>query len=176
MITEKDLKLLFSEDDIQGAIKALGDRINNDYGNEELFLVCVLKGAVMFMVDLSKHLRMPLSMEFIRLSSYGSGFISSGKVNTVDISLPDLNGKNVLIIEDIIDTGHTAKFLVDFINHNFKTKSLKFCSLLDKKIKREVDIDPDYYGLDVADKFLVGYGLDYDGFYRNLPYIGYVEM
>ncbi len=176
MITEKDLKLLFSEDDIQGAIKALGDRINNDYGNEELFLVCVLKGAVMFMVDLSKHLRMPLSMEFIRLSSYGSGFTSSGKVNTVDISLPDLNGKNVLIIEDIIDTGHTAKFLVDFINHNFKTKSLKFCSLLDKKIKREVDIDPDYYGLDVADKFLVGYGLDYDGFYRNLPYIGYVEM
>ena len=115
-------------------------------------------------------------MEFIRLSSYGSGFTSSGKVNTVDISLPDLNGKNVLIIEDIIDTGHTAKFLVDFINHNFKTKSLKFCSLLDKKIKREVDIDPDYYGLDVADKFLVGYGLDYDGFYRNLPYIGYVEM
>ena len=176
MITEKDLKLLFSEDDIQGAIKALGDRINNDYGNEELFLVCVLKGAVMFMVDLSKHLRMPLSMEFIRLSSYGSGFTSSGKVNTVDISLPDLNDKNVLIIEDIIDTGHTAKFLVDFINHNFKTKSLKFCSLLDKKIKREVDIDPDYYGLDVADKFLVGYGLDYDGFYRNLPYIGYVEM
>ena len=176
MITEKDLKLLFSEDDIQGAIKALGDRINNDYGNEELFLVCVLKGAVMFMVDLSKHLRMPLSMEFIRLSSYGSGFTSSGKVNTVDISLPDLNGKNVLIIEDIIDTGHTAKFLVDFINHNFKTKSLKFCSLLDKKIKREVDIDPDYYGLDVADKFLVGYGLDYDGFYRNLPYIGYVGM
>ena len=176
MITEKDLKLLFSEDDIQGAIKALGDRINNDYGNEELFLVCVLKGAVMFMVDLSKHLRMPLSMEFIRLSSYGSGFTSTGKVNTVDISLPDLNGKNVLIIEDIIDTGHTAKFLVDFINHNFKTKSLKFCSLLDKKIKREVDIDPDYYGLDVADKFLVGYGLDYDGFYRNLPYIGYVEM
>ena len=176
MITEKDLKLLFSEDDIQGAIKALGDRINNDYGNEELFLVCVLKGAVMFMVDLSKHLRMPISMEFIRLSSYGSGFTSTGKVNTVDISLPDLNGKNVLIIEDIIDTGHTAKFLVDFINHNFKTKSLKFCSLLDKKIKREVDIDPDYYGLDVADKFLVGYGLDYDGFYRNLPYIGYVEM
>lgn len=174
MITEKDLKLLFSEEIIKDAIKKLGERINNDYGKEELFLVCVLKGAVMFMVDLSKHLKMPLSMEFIRLSSYGSGFTSSGKVNTVDISLPDLNGKNVLIVEDIIDTGHTAKFLVDFINHNFKTKSLRFCSLLDKKIKREVDIDPDYYGLEVDDKFLVGYGLDYDGFYRNLPYIGYV--
>ena len=174
MITEKDLKVLFSETEIQNAIKKLGDKINNDYNGEELFLVCVLKGAVMFMVDLSKHLTMPVDMEFIRLSSYGSGFTSTGKVNAVDISLPDLNGKNVLIIEDIIDTGHTARFLMDFMKHNFKTKSVKFCSLLDKKIKREVDINPDYYGLDVDDKFLVGYGLDYDGFYRNLPYIGYV--
>lgn len=113
-------------------------------------------------------------MEFIRLSSYGSGFASTGKVNAVDISLPDLNGKNVLIVEDIIDTGHTAKFLMDFINHNFKVKSVKFCSLLDKRVKREVEIDPDYHGLEVDDKFLVGYGLDYDGVYRNLPYIGYV--
>ncbi len=174
MITEKDLKVLFSEDDIQNAIKKLGEKINADYKDEELFLICVLKGAVMFMVDLAKHLKMPVDMEFIRLSSYGSGFTSTGKVNAVDISLPDLNGKNVLIIEDIIDTGHTARFLMDFMKHNFKTKSIKFCSLLDKRIKREVDIDPDYYGLDVDDKFLVGYGLDYDGFYRNLPYIGYV--
>lgn len=174
MITEKDLKVLFSEDDIQNAIKKLGEKINADYKDEELFLICVLKGAVMFMVDLAKHLKMPVDMEFIRLSSYGSGFTSTGKVNAVDISLPDLNGKNVLIIEDIIDTGHTARFLMDFMKHNFKAKSVKFCSLLDKKIKREVDIDPDYYGLDVDDKFLVGYGLDYDGFYRNLPYIGYV--
>ena len=174
MITEKDLKVLFSENDIQNAIKKLGEKINADYKDEELFLICVLKGAVMFMVDLAKHLKMPVDMEFIRLSSYGSGFTSTGKVNAVDISLPDLNGKNVLIIEDIIDTGHTARFLMDFMKHNFKTKSIKFCSLLDKRIKREVDIDPDYYGLDVDDKFLVGYGLDYDGFYRNLPYIGYV--
>ena len=174
MITEKDLKVLFSENEIQNAIKKLGEKINADYKNEELFLICVLKGAVMFMVDLAKHLKMPVDMEFIRLSSYGSGFTSTGKVNAVDISLPDLNGKNVLIIEDIIDTGHTARFLMDFMKHNFKAKSIKFCSLLDKKIKREVDIDPDYYGLKVDDKFLVGYGLDYDGFYRNLPYIGYV--
>lgn len=174
MITEKDLKVLFSEAEIQNAIKKLGEKINVDYKDEELFLICVLKGAVMFMVDLAKHLKMPVDMEFIRLSSYGSGFTSTGKVNAVDISLPDLNGKNVLIIEDIIDTGHTARFLMDFMKHNFKAKSVKFCSLLDKRIKREVDIDPDYYGLDVDDKFLVGYGLDYDGFYRNLPYIGYV--
>ncbi len=174
MITENDLKVLFKEDEIQGAIKTLGERLNQEYRDEELYLICVLKGAVMFMVDLSKHLKMPLRMEFIRLSSYGSGFSSTGKVNAVDISLPDLNDKNVLIIEDIIDTGHTAKFLMDFIRHNFKTKSLKFCSLLDKKIKREVDIDPDYHAFEVDDKFLVGYGLDYDGYYRNLPYIGYV--
>ena len=174
MITEKDLKTLFTSDEIQNAIKELGVRINSDYGDDELFLICVLKGAVMFTVDLSKHLKMPVHMEFIRLSSYGSGFASTGKVNAVDISLPDLNGKNVLIVEDIIDTGHTAKFLMDFINHNFKVKSVKFCSLLDKRVKREVEIDPDYHGLEVDDKFFVGYGLDYDGVYRNLPYIGYV--
>ena len=175
MITEADLKVLFTAEEIQKSIRVLGEKLNNDYVSEELYLICVLKGSVMFTVDLSKHLKMPLRMEFIRLSSYGSGFASTGKVNAVDISLPDLNDKNVLIVEDIIDTGHTARFLVDFIRHNFRTKSLKFCSLLDKKIKREVEIDPDYYGFEVDDKFLVGYGLDYDGYYRNLPYIGYIE-
>lgn len=174
MITEQDLKVLHSAEEIQDGIAKLGVKLNNDYGNDELYVICVLKGSVMFMVDLTKHLKMPLKMEFIRLSSYGSAFTSSGKVNAVDISLPDLNNKNVLIVEDIIDTGHTAKFLVDFINLNFKTKSLKFCSLMDKKIKREVDIDADYYCFEVDDKFLVGYGLDYDGYYRNLPYIGYI--
>ena len=175
MITEADINILFNPETIQKEIKELGKKLNQEYGNEILYLICVLKGSVMFLVDLSKHLKMPLRMEFIRLSSYGSDFTSSGRVNAVDISLPDLNDKNVLIIEDIIDTGHTAKFLIDFIKHNFKTKNLKFCSLLDKKIKREVEIDPDYYGFEIDDKFLVGYGLDYDGYYRNLPYIGYVE-
>jgi len=176
MITEKDLNVLHNAEEIQAGIAQLGSRLNQDYGNDELYVICVLKGSVMFMADLTKHLKMPLRMEFIRLSSYGSSFTSTGKVNAVDISLPDLNGKNVLIVEDIIDTGHTAKFLVDFINLNFKTKTLKFCSLLDKKIKREVDIDADYYCFEVDDKFLVGYGLDYDGYYRNLPYIGYVQQ
>ena len=129
----------------------------------------------MFMVDLCKHLKMPVKMEFIRLSSYGSGTKFSGKVNAVDIKLPDLNEKNVLIIEDIIDTGHTAKFLMDFLNHNFSFKDINFCALLDKKIKRVVDIKADYYCFEVEDKFLVGYGLDIDGKYRNLPYIGYIE-
>lgn len=174
MIKESDLKILYSSEQIQEKISELAKKLNREYKDEELYLICVLKGSVMFMTDLAKHLNMPLKMEFIRLSSYGSNFTSSGKVNAVDISLPDLNNKNVLIIEDIIDTGHTAKFLVDFINLNFQVKNLKFCSLLDKKIKRQVDINADYYCFEVDDKFLVGYGLDYDGYYRNLPYIGYV--
>ena len=175
MYTTNDIKKLITAEEIQNKIAEIGYILNNYYKNEEVYAVCVLKGSVMFMVDLAKHLKMPVRMEFIRLSSYGSGFTSSGKVNAVDISLPDLNGKNVLIIEDIIDRGFTAKFLVDFINNNFKVKDLKFCSLLDKKAKREIDIDADYYGFEIDDKFVVGYGLDCEGYFRNLPYIGYIE-
>jgi len=176
MINKNEIIPLFDSNQIQNAIKNLADKLNVEYSNEELYVICVLKGSVMFTVDLVKHLEMPIRMEFIRLSSYGSSFSTSGKVNAVDIALPDLNNKNVLIVEDIIDTGHTAKFLIDFINHNFKTKTLKFCSLMDKKCKREVDIDADFYCFEIDDKFLVGYGLDYDGYYRNIPYIGYVNL
>ena len=169
----EDLKVLFSEEQLQTRIKELADEMNKFYNGEEVIAICVLKGAVMFAVDLVKNLDMPLKMEFIRLSSYGSSTTTSGKVNAVDIQLPDLNDKNVLIIEDIVDTGLTAKFLIDFMHCNFHVKSLKFCSLLDKKITRKVDVEPDYYGFEVDDKFVVGYGLDYDGLYRNLRYIGY---
>lgn len=175
MITESDLKVLITEKELQNKISELGENLNKIYGNENLYVVCVLKGSVMFTVDLVKHLKMPVNMNFIRLSSYGSGFTSTGKVNAVDISLPDLNGKNVLIVEDIIDTGLTAKFLIDFIKLNFKTKSLNFCSLLDKKETRKTEIQPDFSCFDIGNQFVVGYGLDYDGFYRNLPYIGYIE-
>jgi len=175
MYTKNDIKPLISEKELQTGIKKLADRLNEIYKDEEVYLVCVLKGSVMFMVDLAKHLTMPVKMEFIRLSSYGSGTTSSGKVNAVDIKLPDLNDKNVLIIEDIIDTGHTAKFLMDFLRHNFKFKDLKFCALLDKKIKRVANIEADYCCFEVDDKYLVGYGLDIDGNYRNLTYIGYIE-
>ena len=171
----KKLKVLFTEEEIQSRIKTLADEMNTFYKGEEVYAICVLKGAVMFATDLVKNLNMPLKMEFIRLSSYNGGTTTSGKVNAVDISLPDLNGKNVLIIEDIVDTGLTAKFLLDFMNCNFHTKSTKFCSLLDKKIKRVTEVEPDYYGFEVDDKFLVGYGLDLDGYYRNLKYIGYSD-
>ena len=176
MIKEADIKPLITEEEIQTEIKKLAEKLNDIYKEQEIYLICVLKGSVMFMADLAKLLKMPVKMEFIRLSSYGSGTSYSGKVNAVDIKLPDLNDKNVLIIEDIIDTGHTAKFLVDFLNHNFKFKDLKFCALLDKKVKRAADINADYYCFEVDDKFVVGYGLDIDGLYRNLPYIGYVEV
>ena len=176
MIKESDIKPLITENELQTEIKKLAKKLNEKYKDEEVYLICVLKGSVMFMTDLAKHLKMPVKMEFIRLSSYGNGTSYSGKVNAVDIKLPDLNDKNVLIIEDIIDTGHTAKFLVDFLNHNFRFKDLKFCALLDKKVKRAADINADYYCFEVDDKFVVGYGLDVEGLYRNLPYIGYVEV
>lgn len=170
-----DIKVLFTEEQIQNRIKEMAGEMNAFYDGEEVYAICVLKGAVMFATDLVKSLNMPLKMEFIRLSSYGSSTTTSGKVNAVDISLPDLNGKNVLIIEDIVDTGLTAKFLLDFIACNFKTKSTRFASLLDKKIFRQTEIEPDYMGFHVDDKFLIGYGLDYDGYYRNLRYIGYAD-
>lgn len=173
MIDLKEFEVLFTSDEIQARIKELASEINEYYKGDEVTVVCVLKGATMFGIDLTKRLNMPLQMEFIRLSSYGNSTHSSGKVNAVDLSLPNLNGKNVLIIEDIIDTGLTAKFLIDFINNNFQTKSTKFCSFLDKRIARKTDVKPDYYGFEMDDKFVVGYGLDYEGYFRNLDYIVY---
>lgn len=174
-IEKKELKVLLTEDEIQIRVKELASKLNFHYIDEEVHIICVLKGSIMFTADLIKHLKMPVRIEFIRLSSYGSSVTSSGKVHAVDISLPDLNHKNVLVVEDIIDTGLTAKFLLDFIDNNFRTKTTKFCSLLDKKCFRKTEIEPDYAGFEIDDKFVVGYGLDYEGYYRNLPYIGYME-
>lgn len=175
-LLEKDLIPLYSQEALQEKIKGIAETLNSTYKGEELYVVCVLKGSVMFTTDLVKYLKMPVRMEFIRLSSYGASMSTSGKVRAVDISLPDLNGKNVLIVEDIIDTGLTAKFLLEFIDNNFTTKTTRFCSLLDKKIARKTDIEPDYHGFVIDNLFVVGYGLDYEGYYRNLPYIGYVEQ
>ncbi|MCR5266837.1 MAG: hypoxanthine phosphoribosyltransferase [Cyanobacteria bacterium RUI128] len=170
-----DIIPIFTADMIQARIKELADSLNKEY-SEEVYIVCVLKGAVMFATDLVKHLKMPVKMEFIRLSSYGSDTESSGQVKAIDFNLPDLNGKNVIVIEDIIDTGYTAQFLTVFFKNNFRVKSYKFISLLDKRCRREVDVHPDMYGFDIDDRFLVGYGLDFDGVYRNLDYVGYVEL
>lgn len=177
MITAvNDLKILLTDEQIQTRIKSLADEINNDYKGEEIVLICVLKGAVMFAVDLSKHLNMPLKMEFIKLSSYGNGMTSSGKVQSFGAHLEEMNGKNVLIVEDIIDTGLTAEFLINYIKETYNPKTLKFCSLLNKKETRKSSVEPDYYGFEIGNKFVVGYGLDDEGYNRNLNYIGYKEV
>lgn len=168
-----NLKVLIPEQEIQEKIAELAEKLNNKYKNESVFVICVLKGAVLFTIDLVKHLTMPVQMEFIRLSSYGNAQTSSGTVHAIDIKLPDLNNQNVIILEDIVDTGLTAKFLLDYINQNFKVKSLLFCSLLDKKGTRKIEISPDYSCFEIDDIFVAGYGLDYDGYCRNIPYIAY---
>lgn len=176
----KELKVLVDKEDLTSRIKKLADEINvfymQKYGeNEELTIVCVLKGAVMFFTELSKYLKMPVCMEFVSLSSYGAGEKSSGKVSALNLSLPPLENKNVLVVEDIMDTGLTLKFLLDFIETKCKARDVKLACLCDKKCARKYNISPDFYAIDVDDKFIVGFGLDYNERYRNLPYIGYFE-
>ena len=116
---------------------------------------------------------MPTQLEFIRLSSYGDDDKSSGRVKSIDMNLPILEGKNILIVEDIVDTGYTAQFLTNILKAEQRPKTLKFAAFLNKECARKVDFEPDFYSYVVDDKFLVGYGLDYKGYYRNLPYVGY---
>lgn len=169
------IKVLYSETEIQTKIEELAKQINNDYKGEELCVVCVLKGSTPFCVDLIKKINMPLTLEFIRISTY-EGDVSTGKVNHFDMTLPPLDGKNVLIVEDIVDTGFTADFILKSIRlKNRDVKSLKLISLLNKKIARKTEVTVDYYGFDIDNKFVIGYGLDYNGYYRNLPYIGYIK-
>ncbi|MCD7740149.1 MAG: hypoxanthine phosphoribosyltransferase [Candidatus Gastranaerophilales bacterium] len=169
-----ELKVLISESEIKEKIKELATNIESVFSqDEEIYVICVLKGSVMFCCDLVKHFKHNIKMEFIRISSYGNETKSSNNLQAIDLTLPNLNKKNVLIVEDIIDTGLTAKFLTDLFKIKHHPKKLFFVSLLNKKCARQIDIEPDFYGFEVDDKFLVGYGLDYKGFYRNLPYIGY---
>lgn len=172
----EDLKILFSQEQIEKRTKELADEINKDFGTEkDLTLICVLKGSSIFCCDLSKYLKMPVQMEFIRVSSYGNEKESSGSVHAMDLTLPNLENKNALIVEDIIDTGYTMQFLMDILCKRHKPENLKVVTLLNKKIARKTDVEPDYYGFEIDDKFVVGYGLDYEGYMRNLPFIGYFE-
>lgn len=170
----EDLKVLFSEDELQSKIKQLASDIEKVMPeNEEIYVICVLKGSVMFCADLVKHFKHPVQMEFIRISSYGHETRSTNNLQAIDLTLPDLHNKNVVIVEDIIDTGLTARFLTDLFKIKHQPKKLLFVSLLNKKCARQIDIEPDFFGYEIDDKFVVGYGLDYKGYYRNLPYIGY---
>ena len=169
-----DLKVLISEEKIQEKLVELAKNIENVFPKDEvIYVICVLKGSTMFTVDLVKHFNNPIQMEFIRISSYGHEQKSSNSLQAVDLTLPNLHEKNVLILEDIIDTGLTARFLTDLFKIKHHPKKLVFASLLNKKCARQIEIEPDFFGFEVDDKFVVGYGLDYKGYYRNLPYIGY---
>lgn len=170
----ENIKVLYSEEQIQAKVKELAEQINKDFKGEELCVICVLKGSAPFCMDLIKRINLPLTLEFIRVSTY-EGDSSTGKVNHLDMTLPPLDNKNVLIVEDIVDTGFTAEFLIKSIQLKNKTKSLKLISLLNKKVARKNDVTVDYYGFEVGNEFVIGYGLDFNGYYRNLPYIGVLE-
>ncbi len=168
------IKKLISEKEINTRIKELSNELYTEYGNEEVVFICTLKGAVFFACELLKKYKGDARLEFLRVSSY-SGDKSSGKVElNLSISEKNIKDKHVIILEDIVDTGHTLKFLKGYIS-DMKPKSLKIVTLLDKKERREVDIEADYSCFEIEDLFVVGYGLDYDQKYRNLPYIGVVK-
>jgi hypoxanthine phosphoribosyltransferase len=170
----KKPEVLFNEEQIQQRIKELAEDINRDYANcEELTVVGVLKGSIIFISDLIRYLNMPIQLEFVRLASYGNETKSSGRIKPVDLTLPNLQGKDVLVVEDIVDTGLTANFFIDYLRYHHQTNTIRLVSLLDKPVARTHPIEVDYIGFKVDDKFVVGFGLDYMGFCRNIPYIGY---
>lgn len=172
----KNLKVLIEEKKLNERVAALGTQISKDYGDEDIFVICILKGAMYFTVDLTKHIKSEnLEIDFMKVSSYGDEFISSGNINIIKDIDTSIEGKNVLIVEDIIDSGNTLYYLKELLLKR-NPKSLKICALLDKKARRVKDIVPEYIGFEIEDKFIVGYGLDFKDNFRNLPYIGYVEV
>lgn len=165
---------LISKEEIAKKVEELADSISNDYKGGDLLVVGILKGAYIFMADLVRRLKIPVKCDFVKVSSYGSGAKSSGKIRfDLDLSC-SICGKDVLLVEDIIDTGLTLKALRERL-HTFRPNSLKICAFLDKPSRREVEIEADYPAIKVPDKFLVGYGLDADEKFRELPFVGYLE-
>ena len=168
-------ELLVTEEEIEQIVTRLGKEIDRDYADKNLVIVCVLKGSVMFTIDLSKKLNTVCEMEFVRTYSYGNGTESSGEVQMkIDFDRPDMADCDILIIEDIVDSGNTLKFLVDHIKAK-GARSVKTCAFLDKPSRRKVDINPDYVGKEIPDKFVFGYGLDLFEKYRDLPYVAVVS-
>ncbi|MBR5798883.1 MAG: hypoxanthine phosphoribosyltransferase [Lachnospiraceae bacterium] len=169
------IKVLLSEEEVDERIRELGEQISKDYEGKEIHMVCVLKGGTFFMCELAKRITVPVSLDFMSVSSYGSGTESSGIIKIVkDLDEP-LEGKDVIVVEDIIDSGRTLSHLLKLLGER-KPSSLRLCTLLDKPDRRVVDVDIDYTGFAIPDEFIVGYGLDYAQKYRNLPYIGIVEF
>ena len=168
------IKVLISESDVDARIEELGKQISEDYEGKQVHLICILKGSVFFMCELAKRITVPVSMDFMSVSSYGDGTSSSGIVKIAKDLDETLEGKEVIVIEDIIDSGRTLYYLMDVLMQR-RPKSMKLCTLLDKPDRRVKDVKVDYVGFAIPDEFVVGYGLDYAQKYRNLPYIGVVE-
>ena len=167
-------RVLFDEKQLEKRVKELGKQISDDYSNKNLLLVCILKGSVVFFADLMKAISIPLSIDFMQASSYGSGTVTSGQVKIKKDLENDLAGKDVLIVEDIIDSGITLKNLTQHLESR-NPASLRTITLLDKKVSRQADFVPDYIGFEIPNEFIVGYGLDYDEKYRNLPFVGILK-
>ena len=171
---EETIRVLVSEEDVDARIKVLGEKISRDYAGRQVHLICILKGGVFFMCELAKRISVPVSMDFISVSSYGDDTKSSGIVRIAKDLDESIEGKDVLIVEDIIDSGRTLYYLIDVLRKR-NPNSVHLCTLLDKPERRVRDVKVDYVGFEIPDEFVVGYGLDYAQKYRNLPYIGVVE-
>jgi len=173
--SQSEPRILFTVEEIEATVKRLAGEISQDYHDKHPLLIGVLKGSFMFMADLIRHLNFPLEVEFITISSYGRGRNTPGKIKVVQGLRSEVRNRHIIVIEDIVDTGLTIAFLLDYLRKK-KPASLKLCALTDKPSRRKVPVNIDYLGLNVPDKFLVGYGLDWDEKYRYLPNICFVEV
>ena len=166
--------VLITEEQIHARAKEIGKESERDYAGKEIILVGILRGAVLWMADVMKNTNLDMTIDFMAVSSYGSGKKTSGIVKINKDLDTDIEGKNVIIVEDIVDSGYTLNYLKGYFESR-EAKTVKICTLLDKPEGRKVDIDVDYIGFTVDDRFIIGYGLDYDQKYRNLPYISFLE-
>ena len=169
------VRLLLTEEEVNKRIREIGEQISKDYEGKQVHLVCVLKGGSFFMCELAKRISVPVSLDFMSVSSYGGDTKSSGVVKIVKDLDESLQDKHVIVVEDIVDSGRTLSYLLEMLNDR-KPASMRLCTLLDKPERRVTDVKVDYTGFEIPDEFVVGYGLDYDQRYRNLPYIGVVEF
>lgn len=170
-------RMLISEEQIHEAVKRIAGEIERDFGDSDkkLLFICILKGSLLFMSDLMKEIKLPLDVDFMKVSSYGSGTVSTGQVKIrCDLDTDSLEDYNVIVIEDIVDTGHTlANLLIHLKNRG--AQSVKLCTLLDKPSRRTIDVNIDYKGFTIENEFVIGYGLDFNEKYRNLPYVGVLK-
>ncbi|MDF2843525.1 MAG: hypothetical protein K0R00_1951 [Herbinix sp.] len=169
------VRVMLSEEQVNERIRQLAEQISKDYEGRSIHLICILKGSVFVSCELAKRITIPVTLDFMSVSSYGSGTVSSGRVRILKDLDESIQDRDVLIVEDIIDSGNTLSYLMDLLATR-APRSLSICTLLDKPDRRVTDVDVKYVGFVIPDEFVVGYGLDYDQYYRNLPYVGVVEQ